>query len=157
MARTAPQLKTLAVPARNYMKRLHERAEEEKQNRKDRGARRRKQALDQRNAQHDAEKGKHKVALLKSVIVTSKSERDAARSKWEARHRARLLEEDKKAARVAKDTKREGMLNAYFHDLTTTARQAAVRNSAQQPDTPSTSRGGPPRHSSALPASRSTQ
>ena len=114
------------------MKRLHERAEEEKQNRKDRGARRRKQALDQRNAQHDAEKGKHKAALLKSVIVTSKNERDAARVKWESRHRASLLEEDRKVARLAMDRRRADMLNAYFHDLTTTSRQAAGERAEEE-------------------------
>ena len=123
--RTAPLLKTLTVPARNYMKQLHERAEEEKQNRKDRGARKRKQLLDQRNAQQDAEKGKHKAALLKSVISMSKSERDAAEVKWRSRHLAQLAEKENVVARAAKDQKRVDMLNAYFRDLTTTAREAA--------------------------------
>ena len=92
-ALTVPMLKTLAVPARNYMKRLHERAVEEKQNRKDRGARRRKQKLDQKKASTEAEDGKHKAALLLSVESTSRAEREAGCRSWEARVRGSLQEE----------------------------------------------------------------
>ena len=124
-AKTASELKTLAVPARNYMKRLHERAEEEKQNRKDRGARKRKQALDQRNAQRDAEMGKHKAALLKAVVATSKSEREDAGSKWEARHKKSIFEETLVAKRAARDAHRTAKLDAYFNELSIKSRSIA--------------------------------
>ena len=108
---TAPLLKTLAVPARNYLKNLHERAIEEKQNRKDRGARRRKQKLDQKNASKDAEDGKHKAALLLSVEETSRSEREIACKKWEDRIRQTMLENKKAVIRQSKDLIRSQRLN----------------------------------------------
>ena len=81
-------------------------AVEEKQNRKDRGARQRKQKLDQKTASLDAEEGKHKAALLLSVESTSRAERDKATAKWETRIRTRLEEAESQKVRVAKDLKR---------------------------------------------------
>ena len=131
-AATAPVLKMLAVPARNYMKKLHGRALEEKQNRKDRGARQRKQAVDQKNASVDAEEGKHKAALLLSVESTSRAERDRAKIRWEKRIRISLLEESKEKERKAKDLERSRSLDQYFETLASETMAATVARSGEE-------------------------
>ena len=89
----AAETKTFAAPARNYMKQLHAKRISDKVARKEREARQRKQDVDQKKAQIDAQQSKEEAKLLRKLLGIGTAEREEAHILWEKRQRRNVLQQ----------------------------------------------------------------
>ena len=113
----AAETKTFAAPARNYMKQLHAKRISDKVARKEREARQRKQDVDQKKAQIDAQQSKEEAKLLRKLLGIGSAEREEAHVLWEKRQREKRATEKRRFNLQLSKNRYNETINAYLTDF----------------------------------------
>jgi hypothetical protein len=110
----AQETKTFAAPARNYMKQLHSKRVSDKIARKEREARQRKQDVDQKKAQINAQQSKNEAKLLRKLLGIGRAERKEAHVLWEKRQKEKRNIKNKKDLLQLKNQRYNDKIDSYF-------------------------------------------
>ena len=128
----AVESKTLAAPARNYMKKLHVKRVTDNIARKEREARQRKQDVDQRKAQVNAEQSKQEKKILQKLISSAQAERAEGHKRWVAKHTG--IRDMKRKAKILEMKRGEytSEIATYFDNFFETAKAVVAARQPQE-------------------------
>ena len=125
-------VKDQRVSAKNYMKDLHEKRHSNVIALVERGARRRKMALDQERSQVVVERKRTRENFLVTLKEQAAAKRAWAEARVQEREAARKREEDKLAKREAVSRVRKEQLDLYFKRFTAEATERYLGRASER-------------------------
>ena len=99
------------------MKQLHAKRISDKVARKEREARQRKQDVDQKKAQIDAQQSKEEAKLLRKLLGIGSAEREEAHVLWEKRQREKRATEKRRFNLQLSKNRYNETINSYLTDF----------------------------------------